>query len=121
MRASRDFAVELEAAACADADRGVLLVERLVVLVEENLRFARFAVDVDADARGQALAVIGDQHVLPFVELDGLDGLDAKAEIGEAMREVQAHLAVHQVQAVALAFHVVVEAGENGAIGQIPA
>ena len=119
MRASLIFAVERHAAARSYPDGSVLLFERLIVLIEKGVRFVKLAIDVNANAGGEAFAVVGDEDVLPFAEFDGVDGFDAQAEVGETLGEVQADAAFHQKEAVALAFDVVFLMREDCAVGRI--
>ena len=60
------------------------MVDRLGVLVEQNLDRHRLAIEVDVHARGFALAIVGHQHVLPLVQRDGLRGLHANSQVREA-------------------------------------
>ena len=113
-----DVAFEAQPRTRADAER-TLALHRPDQLIEEDLDLLRLAVHIDVHSRGSHVAVVGDEHVLPVVQLDGLLGFEAQAEIAPAEDDVEADLAVDQIHAVTLAFHVIVGVGEDGALGGV--
>ena len=90
------------AATRADAER-LFGRERERKLVEQNVLGPLLAVDIDVDVFRRALAVVGDQHVLPLVEFERPLGLQAQADVGPAAVDVEEDLALAKVQPVPLA------------------
>ncbi len=74
------------------------------------------AVQVDLHAGCFAPAVVGHQHMLPLAQRDRRDRFHADSQVGKAPVNVQAELAIHQIEAVAHAFEVVLDMRDDGAV-----
>ena len=112
-----DAAVEavVEAPAPAHLERRVALA-RPVQVVEQHADFPLLAVDVHADALGLAIAVVGQEHVLPPPALDVPLRLEADAEVGPALRHVPPELAAPHEQPPAAADGILAHRGDDGPV-----
>ena len=70
------------------------------------------------NAGGFALAVVGDDYVLPFVSASLAFGFEAYGQIGPAMNNVDAQLSVYQIEALAHSFEIILGAGDDTAVGR---
>src|SRR5690348_18325209 len=93
--------------------------ERFVELIEKDIDRLIDAIDVHMNAGGFALAVVGDDDVLPFMQLYRRFGLEANAQVGPAVNDVDAELAIDEVESLARSFEVVFRARHDTAVGRI--
>ena len=94
----------LEAIVRASAPADPQRVSRLKVLihvVQMDRELLRLTIDVDLDALGSPRSVVGHHHVLPTIELDRLDGLDARSIVQPSQNQIGLNLPVLQIQPIA--------------------
>ena len=73
-----------------------------------------FAIDEDLDAAGAFGAVVAEQYVLPFAELEGLCGDDFEGFVGPVVDEVGGGFAGFEDEVIAAVGGGVIHAAEDG-------